>query len=209
MADGMASVVIAKMTFSVSMFLFILTGLAVTALTQQTLAPSLVRWVWLVLPVLGLLLTIAFVVQFLKPFQQTASVLKLFLSRWLHNIGAKLHEWDQAITMFYQKSPKAVFMSLGFHFLGWMAGVVEVWLILYLLRSSVDLYTAWSIEALWVLLKSGAFLIPASIGASEGFLLLICMGLGIDTVAGLALALIRRAREIAWMGIGLLDLVKR
>lgn len=208
-ADGMASVVIAKMTFSFSMFLFIITGLVVTGFTQEIFNPELFRWVWLILPVFALLLALFFIIQFLKPFQKSALLLKLVSSKRLHSIGAKAHEWDQAIKTFYRNSPKDVFLSLGLHFLGWAAGAFEVYLILDFLGSPVSLSTAWSIEALWVLLKTGAFLIPASIGASEGFLLLICIGLGIDTVAGLALAFIRRAREIGWMGLGLLDLSMR
>ena len=205
-AEGMASVVIAKMTFSFSMFLFIITGLIVTGFTQKIFNPELFRWVWLILPVFAVLLTLFFIVQFLKPFQKSVLLLKLVSPERLHSIGAKVHEWDQAIKMFYRNSPKDVFLSIGLHFLGWAAGALEVYLILDFLGTPVSLSTAWSIEALWVLLKTGAFLIPASIGASEGFLLLICIGLGIDTVLGLALALIRRAREIGWMGLGLFDL---
>ena len=54
MEEGMASVVIAKTTFSISMFLFILTGILVTLLTQR-LDPSVFRWVWIILPALGVL----------------------------------------------------------------------------------------------------------------------------------------------------------
>ncbi len=48
-------------------------------------------------------------------------------------------------------------------------------------------------------------MIPASLGASEGILLLICAGMGISAVSGLALALVRRARELVWTGLGLLE----
>jgi glycosyltransferase 2 family protein len=115
---------------------------------------------------------------------------------------------DHAIVSFYRDSPRSVFYSLGFHFLGWVAGVVEVFLILHFLKIPVSLSTAWAIEALWVLLRSGAFMIPASIGASEGILLFICGGFGIGAVPGLALALIRRARELTWVGLGLMEFAR-
>ena len=204
MADGMASVVIAKTTFSVSMFLFIITGIIVTLATQP-LDPSVFRWVWILLPVLGVLLGLFFLVQFLKPFQRGASVVGRFMPDWVRTLGSKVQGWDQAIAGFYRESPRAVFLSLGFHFLGWMAGVVEVYLILHFLQVPVTWATAWSLEALWILLKAGAFMIPASLGASEGILLLICVGLGISAVSGLALALVRRARELVWIGLGLLE----
>lgn len=215
MAEGMASVVAAKTTFSISMFLFILTGIGVTLATQRV-DGSLFRWVWILLTLLGFLLGLFLLVQFFKPFQWGASVLRRVVpgwlrladaapgasALWLHKIGSK---WDEALVRFYRQSPKAVFLSLGFHFLGWVAGVVEVFLILRFLQLPVSWATAWSLEALWILLKAGAFLIPASLGASEGFLLLICGGLGISAVSGLALALVRRAREVLWVGLGLAE----
>ena len=204
MADGMASVVIAKTTFSVSMFFFIITGIIVT-LATRALDPAVFRWVWIVLPILGGLLGLFFLVQFLKPFQRGTSVVGRFMPSWVRTIGSKVQGWDQAIAIFYRESPRVVFLSLGFHFLGWMAGVVEVYLILSLLKIPVSWSAAWSLEALWILLKTGAFMIPASLGASEGILLLICAGMGISAVSGLALALVRRARELVWTGLGLLE----
>lgn len=218
LADGMASVVIAKTTFSVSMFFFIVSGIVVTLMTQPVDA-SLLRWIWVTLPAMGFLLALFFLVQFLRPFQRGASLLKRLIpgwlrlsqappgtsAHWLRSVGSKLQEWDETLARFYRQSPREVFLSLGFHFLGWMAGVLEVFLILRFLQIPVSLSTAWSIEALWVLLKSGAFLIPASLGASEGIVLLIGVGLGINAVSALALGLIRRARELTWVGLGLME----
>ena len=204
LADGMASVVIAKTTFSLSMFFFIVTGVVVTLMTQP-ISALLLKWVWITLAFLALLLGLFLLVQFLQPFRRGTWLVTRVLPGWLRSLGSKVQDWDRAITTFYRRSPRQVLWSLGFHFLGWMAGVIEVFLILRFLQIPVSLSTAWSIEALWVLLKSGAFLIPASLGASEGFLLLICFGLGINAVSSLALGLIRRARELVWMGLGLME----
>ena len=204
MSDGMASVVIAKTTFSLSMLLFILVGLGVAGFSGQ-IPPSISTWVWVTLPVFSVLMFLFVLVQFLQPFRRTAVVIRKFLPGWIRSLEEKIHEWDSSIVHFYRQNPQALFYSLGFHFLGWMCGVVEVFLILHFLGIPVGWATAWSIEALWLLLKAGAFLIPASLGASEGFLLLICVGLGVNTVSGLALALIRRAREMVWMGLGLVE----
>jgi len=201
--DGMASVVIAKTTFTLSMVLFIVIGLVVTAVTQPV-SPALMRWVWVILPILTVLIGLFVGVQFLQPFRRGLEILSRLLP-WFRKVETKMHEWDRSIVSFYKQAPTSVFWSLGFHFLGWLAGAVEVYLILHFLHLPVSWATAFSIEALWVLLRSGAFLIPASIGASEGFLLLICSGLGVSSVTGLALGLIRRAREITWMSLGLLE----
>ena len=130
------------------------------------------------------------------------------LSGWLRRVTEKVHEWDHAILSFYRQSPGSVLWSLGFHFLGWLAGAAEVYLIFHLLGIPVSPATAFSIEALWILLKTASFLIPASLGASEGILLFVCGGLGVSAVPGLALGLLRRAREVIWMGLGLLEFAR-
>ena len=205
-SDGIASVVIAKTTFSISMFLFILTGIALMLLTQS-IHDSILRWVWIILPFLGVLLMLFLLAQFSQPFKRGISLLQAILPRFLRDAESKAKEWDRAIVTFYRHSPRAVLLSFAFHFLGWVAGVFEVYLIFRLLQVPVSLSAAWGIESLWLLLKTGAFLIPASLGASEGIILLICLGSGINAASALALALVRRAREIFWVGLGLRELL--
>lgn len=208
LAEGMASVVVAKTTFALSMFLFIVTGLLVAAATQ-TVPATLTRWMWVMLPVLGGLLTLFVVVQFLQPFRRSAAVVGRLRLGWVAWVVEQVQTWDAAIAASYRRAPRRLLGSFSFHWLGWMAGVVEVYLILRFLHAPVGWTTAWSIEALWVLLKSGAFMIPGSLGASEGLMVLVCVGLGVDAVSGLALALIRRARELAWLGWGLAECSRR
>lgn len=206
--EGMASVVVAKTTFSISLFFFIVIGFGVTLLTQP-LNHEIFRWVCIALPVFGLLLALFLLAQFFTPFQRGMSAIRWVAPRWIKNIESKVKKWDQALVATYRQSPKMILRSFFFHFLGWVAGVFEVFLIFRLLQVPVSFATAWSIESLWLLLKSAAFLIPASLGASEGLSLLVCKGLGIGNVAGLALALVRRARELLWMGLGLLEFYRR
>ena len=202
--EGIASVVIAKTTFTLSMLLFVAIGLAV-ALATQPPSSKLMAWVWVVLPGLSGLVVLFVLVQFLQPFRRLVRAISRWMPEGLRKAAERAHEWDSEIVSFYRQSPGSVLWSLGFHFLGWLAGAVEVYLILHFLNLPVSWATALSLEALWVLLRSGAFLIPASLGASEGFLLLICGSLGVSAIPGLALGLIRRAREVAWTGLGLLE----
>jgi len=202
--DGVASVVIAKTTFAVSMLLFVMVGLAVAFMTQSVNA-QVMRWVWVVLPAMSALIGFFLLIQFFQPFRRSGGILKRWIPHWME----KLESWDETIARFYRQSPLSVFWSLSFHFLGWMAGAVEVYLILLFVGSPVSAATALSIEALWVLLRSGAFLIPATLGVSEGIILLICSGIGVPPVSALALALIRRGRELTWMGLGLAECARK
>lgn len=83
-----------------------------------------------------------------------------------------------------------------------LVGVVEVWLILYALGERVGFAEALFIESFLKLLSGLAYFVPGNIGIAEGGIVLILNLLDISAAAGLALALIRRARALAWVGVG-------
>lgn len=205
--DGIASVVIAKTTFAVSMMLFIGVGL-VGVLLSRPLEAGVARLAWGVFAILSGLIGLFFLVQFFRPFHRANQAVKWLVPEWVKRLESKVLAWDEAILSFYQRSPGACLGSLGCHFLGWAAGAVEVYLIFHLLQIPVSFPAAWGIEALWVLLRSGAFLIPGTLGASEGAALMVCMGFGIPAVPALAVGLVRRARELTWMGLGLVEFAR-
>jgi len=70
----------------------------------------------------------------------------------------------------------------------------------------VDVPTAMVIQALLLGVKAATFFIPANLGAQEGGTVLIFLGLGMSAEAAMAFSLLRRAREILWVAIGLLVL---
>ena len=78
----------------------------------------------------------------------------------------------------------------------WALGTGEVWLALHFLDVPVSLGEAMIIESLAQAARSAGFAIPAAIGVQEGGYLLACEALGIHSESALALALVRRAREV-------------
>jgi hypothetical protein len=63
---------------------------------------------------------------------------------------------------------------------------------------------AWLLEALIQVLRIVTFFIPSSIGAQEGGIVLIFQQFGFANPLSLTFAIIRRIREILWVGVGLL-----
>jgi hypothetical protein len=63
-----------------------------------------------------------------------------------------------------------------------------------------------AIAGLSVFIKGGTFFIPGSIGAQEGGNLMLLLAFGYTEVTGMTFALLRRFRELVWIGIGLLIL---
>jgi putative membrane protein len=80
----------------------------------------------------------------------------------------------------------------------WILGVLEVWVALWLLGYPVSFLEAFLIESLVQGVRAAAFLIPGALGAQEGGFLLVGALLSIPAEGALALALARRARELAF-----------
>jgi uncharacterized membrane protein YbhN (UPF0104 family) len=87
-----------------------------------------------------------------------------------------------------------------------MAEALEVYVILACLGAQAGIPSSIAIGALSVFIKGGTFFIPGSLGAQEGGNLLLLQAFGYSDVTGLTFALLRRVRELVWIGIGLLCL---
>ncbi len=114
-----------------------------------------------------------------------------------------IHDIDERLVHFYTahraRSAAAFMLAL----LNWLGGVVEVYVVMWLLGYPVTFAEAWIIEALVQLVRAGTFFIPASIGAQEGTLVLICSAMTGNPAVGLALSVIRRVREVIWIAAGI------
>ncbi len=104
---------------------------------------------------------------------------------------------------FYFRQPRRLAGAFGATFLAWALNAAEVKLVLTLLGQPVSWAEAWMLTSLVELLRAGLFLIPAGLGAVEvGFVVLVEALTG-QASLGLAVALVRRGREIFWIAWGL------
>jgi uncharacterized protein (TIRG00374 family) len=107
--------------------------------------------------------------------------------------------------------PGAFALSIAASFAAWQVGAVETFLILRLLGRPVGASTALAIEVLSAAIEGAFFFVPARMGTQEGGRALVFLWLGLDPAVGLALGLVRRAREIVWAvpGLVLLEVLRR
>ena len=89
-------------------------------------------------------------------------------------------------------------------FLGWLWGSVEIWLALWLLGHPIGPVEAVILESMGQALRSAGFALPGGLGAQEGGIVAGALVLGIVPDLALAVALIKRARELAYGVPGLL-----
>jgi uncharacterized protein (TIRG00374 family) len=209
-AEGAASVVIAKTTMTIAEVCFILTGIALGfwilgagSSAGQTITAALISVALLVCSIAGFVF-----IQHRGLFASILSIVKKFglRIRALEAQEEHLLSIDRTILNFYRHHKRAFLASTGVYFFGWLAESLEVFGIIYFLGGSVSFWAAISIGALAVFIKGGSFFIPGSLGAQDAGNLLLLQAFGYSDVTGITFALLRRFRELVWIAIGLLCL---
>jgi uncharacterized protein (TIRG00374 family) len=196
MVEGLASVVIAKTVMTLAQVLFILIGivlafwtLGIAGSSSQMAAAGLLTAALLSLGVAAFI------------FVQKRGLFMWILQtlRWLRLRIALLEAREE-------KHRSVFYASTTVYLLGWLAEALEVYVIIFYLAGSASMPSAISIGALSVLIKGGTFFIPGSLGAQDGGNLLLVKAFGYSDVTGITFALLRRFRELVWIGIGLVCL---
>lgn len=134
-------------------------------------------------------------------FERLAKALMRRLGR--SSLGSNTGALDAGIREFYKH--RGHFMKcVVFHWLGWTAGVSEVWAGLWLLGHPVSFLDALMLESLIQAIRGAAFFMPGALGLQEGGFILLGATIGIGPEVALALSLIKRIRELMWGLPGLL-----
>lgn len=94
------------------------------------------------------------------------------------------------------QSRAAVLASAGWRLAAWYAGAAEIWLALYLLGEPVGPAAVLAAESAAQAVRNAGFVIPAGIGVQEGGYVLGGRLAGIGAEAALAVALVKRARDL-------------
>jgi uncharacterized membrane protein YbhN (UPF0104 family) len=123
----------------------------------------------------------------------------------LSSLSGQAEAFDRAVRQTYALRARNLY-SFVLSLIGWLAGTVEVYLILRLIRTPVSWEHALLLESLGQAIRGAAFAIPGSLGVQEGGYLLLAPLAGLSAGTALALSLAKRTRELL-MGVpGLLYL---
>jgi len=117
--------------------------------------------------------------------------------------GAPLRRMAGALEV-VNASPGALFGAAVWHLLAWTLGALEVWVILQSMEIPVSLSQAYAIESLGMAARSLGFALPAGLGAQEAGLAAVAIGLGVPAEAAIAMAMLKRLREVAMSLPGLI-----
>lgn len=199
--ESISSVVAAKTTITIAQGLFLLVGIGFAWALVPSDSALLHGMCWLLaLEVLMLAIFVAAQVRGL--FGWGHSILERVGIRVL-GYGETVNRVDETLARFYRHAPARLVLSIGFHLLAWLLGILEAYLILRFLGIDVSLATATVIEALGTAVRFATFLIPGSVGVLEGGYVASFVGLGLHSADAISFGLVRRVREIVWVAVGL------
>jgi len=209
LVDGLATVVISRTIMTITQIIFVMLGVGFLLFKLNISGPRLTSSIAITLLGIPIILFIIFI----QKRGLFASVLRILQKlkiriRYLEKKKDKLVELDDIIFQFYSYYKVNFFLSFTFYFLGWMAGLLEVFLVLYLLGVPVDFISTYIIESLSTVARGVTSFIPGSIGGQEGGVMAIFKSLGLSTSIALTFGILRRVRELIWVTAGLFILSK-
>jgi putative membrane protein len=95
------------------------------------------------------------------------------------------------------RHPLRLALSSTAHLLAWIASGVWIWFILRLIGVHIDVFSAVTIESLIGALRSATVFVPSGIGVQEAGYAALAHVFGLGPEIGLAVSLLRRARDVA------------
>ena len=95
------------------------------------------------------------------------------------------------------RSPARIALSSALHLAGWIASAVGTWIAFRLIGARVDLLPVVSIESLVCAARSLAVFVPNALGVQEAAYAVLAPVFGVGAEFGLAVSLLKRARDIA------------
>ena len=207
MAAGLASVVIASLAEALGQIGFIsgglVGGLPLAAGVHRLFLPALGGLVIVIGLAVGFL-----VVQMKRPFSQLWRLAaKLDLRQMADpEMIAAAGEADNQLIDFYANHRGRLLAACCCYLFAWALGPIEIFIYLRLLHQPATWTIAVLVEALGLLIERATFLIPAKLVSQEGGKALILSLLGYPADAGFAIGLLRRVKEMVWVGFGLAGL---
>jgi putative membrane protein len=128
--------------------------------------------------------------------------------RFLPEAAKRAENFRHAIDAIYE-NPKRLALSSFFHLIGWIASAFGIWLTVRLIGGHLDFGGAVAIEAILSALRSAAVVVPGALGVQEAGYAMLMPLFGLPAEIGLAVSLLKRAREVVlgvpvlliWQGI--------
>ena len=95
--------------------------------------------------------------------------------------------------------------ATAIHLVAWLVSSGEAYLVLWLLKAPLGFGDVLALESVIYAVRNAAFLVPAGLGVQEGAYALVGAALGLPQEAALALAVVKRGREMLMGSVAILS----
>ena len=109
-------------------------------------------------------------------------------ARQVHGVGEAVAE--------LHRRPLRLLASVSLHGAGWIASALGSWIALHLMGVPISAPAVIAIESLLSAVKSAAFVVPNAVGVQEAAYALLGQMFGLSGEMGVALSLLRRAKDL-------------
>jgi putative membrane protein len=151
---------------------------------------------------IGLVCAVVVAGVFLALQRRGHRVVEKIMARLLPRTLQRTMAVNAALSSIY-RSRARVGASIVLHSVGWIASAVGVWIAFRLIGIRVELKSVLALEALVSAIRSTAVFIPHALGAQEAAYALLSPLFGVGAEFGLAVSVLKRARDLA-IGIPIL-----
>lgn len=124
------------------------------------------------------------------------------LRRWLDRSTPKIAEVDASFSRVYAQNRRRLPAIFVVMLVGWLAGALESYVLLRALGQPVSFQTAFAIESVGSMFRLLFFLVPSGIGGQDASLLALFRLFDLPKAAGGAFVLLKRVKELVWIGLG-------
>lgn len=193
MATAFGSTVVDITVEMVAQIAFVILGLAILAfrLPLQSEHMDMVEGA-----IAGILVAAVAAAAFVVVQRRGFSYLEKIAERFLPRAAEQAAAVDRAVNDIHGR-PQRMLASFVLHFGGWISSAFGTWLALVLIGAPAAFTSAIAIESLLCAMRSAAIFVPAAIGIQEAGYAVMMPIFGLTPEIGIAVSLLKRAREIA------------
>jgi len=145
--------------------------------------------------ILGTALLVPGVIAFVVLQRRGSFLAETLAGRFLPAAVSHTEAFAGALNGLYDR-PSRLAISSTMHLLSWIASGVWLWVVMRLIGAEVDVFSAIAIESLLGALRGVTFFIPSSVGVQEAGYAALASVFGMGPEIGLAVSLLKRARDI-------------